>query len=416
MALLPFNPSSLLRTPSFLEDDDEERFNRARPVGPPLRGPATLPIPGSTTPKLTAPPMLPPPQPIKPMESTGDRSQVPIPSLSGRGAPTPYSPVAAAKYDYVTEGRGEDGSYKRGFGDIAKSALAGLGQGFATGGGLGAGLGGALAGGVGSAINPRMGREFVFDSIMAPRMEADLARQQQQQAAQQAQAKAARDAEFQDAQRRKIEAETDKLRLPPPAPTPRAPVRSDRGLLDLETRQIIPGTEPLPPAPKEPTAVWRQDARGNWVNLNDPANKGKTIQGPRVRGMGGSGSGKQDAATTYQNLQRALQDAQDAGDADLEYAIEDQMRRLAVGLAGKGRQLPAPALPAPSGTPAPAGTPAPLTEQQRIDRAAQANPKQKTAYDAPVGPMLGASPDRIRAYAQRFGISEEQARRELSGR
>jgi hypothetical protein len=88
-------------------------------------------------------------------------------------------PIRQAESDYVDTGRG------RSFGDILRSALTGLSQGYEAGGGqsLGATLAGGLAGGVGAAASPTKGREFVFENTIQPRLE----REQQRKAAQAAQ-------------------------------------------------------------------------------------------------------------------------------------------------------------------------------------------------------------------------------------
>jgi hypothetical protein len=95
--------------------------------------------------------------------------------------------MARDRYSYVTAGARDaegnyTGKYRRSKGDIARGALVGFLQGLGGGGGLGAGLGGALAGGAVPLVNPKAGREMLFDTTVAPRLMRDQAEAQRQQA------------------------------------------------------------------------------------------------------------------------------------------------------------------------------------------------------------------------------------------
>lgn len=113
---------------------------------------------------------------------------VPIPRLPGRpGGPMPFDPVEKARYDYVMDGADwNEGQpkFKRSWKDSLINAGLGAAQQYAQTGELGSALGGALAGGVGTAINPMAGREFRFDTLELPRMEAQREGQMERDALQ----------------------------------------------------------------------------------------------------------------------------------------------------------------------------------------------------------------------------------------
>jgi hypothetical protein len=129
------------------------------------------------------------------IERDSDRRNLPIPQLPGRsGEPTPYSPAAAAKYDYVmknarrdAEGNlipmSEGGGFDRNWGQVLKNALLGASRGIGTTGDLGGAIGGALAAGAGTAIDPMKGYEFAFDVGERPKLEADMAKSRAERAA-----------------------------------------------------------------------------------------------------------------------------------------------------------------------------------------------------------------------------------------
>lgn len=108
------------------------------------------------------------------------REDVGIPQLPGReGPPRPYDPITAAKYDYVMaspKAEGASGRLKSGL----KPAVLGFLQAAAQNkeNPLAAGLGGAAAGLAGGAIDPTAGREFEFDVLRKPELEAQMKRQQ----------------------------------------------------------------------------------------------------------------------------------------------------------------------------------------------------------------------------------------------
>jgi len=181
-----------------------------------------------------------------------DRSQVPLPPLPGRRDSTPYSPMNAARYDYVMQGAKRDpegnlaegGKIGRSWKDILGGAGIGFLRGLGSGGGLAAGLGGAVGGAAIPAINPTLGREAMFNAVQAPRMQADL--QQQQQTAE-----AERQAQLQNAQLRNINSQIedrdldrdlkrDALKLkPPPAPPRPVSVAPGATLVNPQTGQAI---------------------------------------------------------------------------------------------------------------------------------------------------------------------------------
>lgn len=258
MPRLPFDISRLLRTPTFVEDSDPRLSIRGMGLPPP----ESITLPGGNTPMMGP----------RPEAADYSGTGVPVPSLDG-GSPTPYSPMAKARYDYVTEGRGDDGKYHRSAGDIAKSALAGLGMGLASGQGLGGAIGGAIGGGVGAAINPRGARENLFDQTVAPRLMRDQAAAQQYQAQQHQQQEDLLNDQYRQAQTGAL----NRSNLPAP---PRPPSYSSYpgGIFNTQTGEVVPGSAP-PHEVKGPAPHWERDERGRFINLNAAENQGKVIRG-----------------------------------------------------------------------------------------------------------------------------------------
>lgn len=96
--------------------------------------------------------------------------------------------VDFARDQYVREGQGEGGKYKRNWKNILLNSLIGAGMGAAGGGGLGGALGGAAAAGLGSTFNPMAGREFTFNRVQAPGMYQAQERERENRQADQAEA------------------------------------------------------------------------------------------------------------------------------------------------------------------------------------------------------------------------------------
>ena len=94
--------------------------------------------------------------------------------------------VDFARDQYVREGQGEGGKYKRNWKNILLNSLIGAGMGAAGGGGLGGALGGAAAAGLGSTFNPMAGREFTFNRVQAPGMYQAQERERENRQADQA--------------------------------------------------------------------------------------------------------------------------------------------------------------------------------------------------------------------------------------
>lgn len=138
-------------------------------------------------------PMLPAPDAMgeNPNPPNTSRVGVPIPQLPGRtGEPQSYSPIGAARHDYVMQGakrdesgrllnKDEGGGIKRSWKDIGRNALVGALQGMGNGNGLGGAIGGAAVGGLGTAIDPTRGREYSFNQLQAPALMRQQAEAQQ---------------------------------------------------------------------------------------------------------------------------------------------------------------------------------------------------------------------------------------------
>lgn len=108
-----------------------------------------------------------------------------VPRLPGEQRPDidpRDNPLLASRYDYVSEGMDDKGHYGRNWKDILKAGLLGADQGIQRAGGNPWGaLGGFGAGAAGAAISPQKGREYIFNTAIAPGLEADLKRTQQEQ-------------------------------------------------------------------------------------------------------------------------------------------------------------------------------------------------------------------------------------------
>ena len=125
------------------------------------------------------------PEAISPVEF--ERAQVPIPALPGRSSgPRPFDPIRAAEYDYVRARPNSD--TVQGIGGRLKSGLKPALLGFLQAAArdrenpLAAGAGGAIAGFGLGAIDPTMGREYEFDVMERPAMEAAAAQERAQRA------------------------------------------------------------------------------------------------------------------------------------------------------------------------------------------------------------------------------------------
>jgi hypothetical protein len=100
--------------------------------------------------------------------------QVRPPDLLGRRGDTlDDTPMGHARYGYQSEYMDDKGHIPRRWQDIAANSLHGAAMGFQNGGGWQGALGGAAAGGVGSAVDPTRARDFRFNQEQVPRMESN---------------------------------------------------------------------------------------------------------------------------------------------------------------------------------------------------------------------------------------------------
>jgi len=184
-------------------------------------------------PSRPSPPLITPAAPSAPVpdlipDMDLDRRNVPIPRLPGqKGAPTPYNPIDAAKYESVMShakrdaegnplGKAEGGGFERDWKTIVRNALLG-GSAAASSARpgedpLGRAIGGAFTAGAGSAINPQAGYEFAFDVGERPKLEAEQARGRAEQDRQRIERAAAMDEAIKQAQVNRIPLETEKER------------------------------------------------------------------------------------------------------------------------------------------------------------------------------------------------------------
>lgn len=235
------------------DDEEEERKRRmlTPPINPnepapnipmPTRRPA-LPMAG---PEITARAprgaMLPPP-------ATG------IPGGERTGMLGPVGPRPLTRPEQLEE---ERHVYQAGTPTRGRSALRGAFEGLASGG-----LGGAITGAIYGAADPAGLRRRRFEREEKPRLfeqfameDAEAERQRRQQAG---------DVDL-DYKRAQIGA-LNRSNLPRPLPLPR-PFKTDRGTLGPDGK-IIPGTEPLPPQPRQSTPHYVFDTDGKPYDLDN---------------------------------------------------------------------------------------------------------------------------------------------------
>lgn len=163
---------------------------------------------------------------------------------------------------------------------------------------LGEAFGQGIGGLIGGLINPRGVRETQFNQRVRPQiMDRFAAEDAERAAARQAE----QDALGVELKRAQIGA-TNRQNLPAP-PRPLAPIRSDRGLYDPQGGRIIPGTEPLPAAPKPPAPRYVVNERGEYVDVAGEAAAGrkvKAFQKPKASGGGGKAKKEQKVVSRSQ--------------------------------------------------------------------------------------------------------------------
>jgi hypothetical protein len=238
-APLPIGGGSLPTQLSSMPDPANQIYSRAPRLPRPSMGPLPTSDAQPST-ALTRPTMQPMPD---------------IPQLPNRQGPAvPDNPIDRARYDYVMRGAkrtpeggfaGDKIQFKRSGKDIGLAALTGLQQG---------GLLGAITGALGGVIDPMGQRERNFDALQLPRLEAQRARQLQEedrlrlQATQElAMRRGQLGLEQEQAQTDLYKAQAQRALNPAISrEDPRRGVfNTPRGTLDLGTGRIIEGTEPL---------------------------------------------------------------------------------------------------------------------------------------------------------------------------
>lgn len=172
------------------------------PAAPPLRAPSGAATSGAFTPALPdasgisavrpQPASMPDPSSLEMSAPTiAPVRPSTIPAIAGRTGDMANTPVNQAFFDYMRKGEKVDdegnptGEYGRSWKSVLGNALLGFSQGAARDprNPLAAGLGGAATAGALSAINPRMGRELGFEMAVRPGIEAEQARQMEQEKA-----------------------------------------------------------------------------------------------------------------------------------------------------------------------------------------------------------------------------------------
>lgn len=215
--------------------------------------------------KLRPRPSLPPELP-----DIEDPEPMPMTAPGGFfGRPTPYRQPSRA--EEMSEARNVYNQKQPG---RLKAGLLGALQTVGAGGAqdLGQAFGQGIGGFVGGLINPRGVRNRQFEQQIRPQIEERFQLEDRERALRASEAKDQQDAEFQQARIADINSQIRTREAPKPIPR-RQPIRSDRGLYDPDAGAIIPGTEPLPAAPKVPAPQLKfgRDKRGRftWYNAAD---------------------------------------------------------------------------------------------------------------------------------------------------
>ena len=219
--------------------------------------------------------------------------------MSGE-VPLDRTGMNVAREQYVSERGG-----KHTFGGILGNAALGFLQSAAQNpdNPLAAGLGGAAVGGIGSAISPRMGAEYRFGALEAPRLEQAYGEQQQEQQHRLRQALDMARIGQEQAQRQKYEAEAERAGRPV---LHNAAMDQDVFGTDNagRTRLIRPGRA-KPAAPPRPIFRMSVDAQGKpvWTDVSQQPNAPAYVRPQAERGEG---------VTPYQREQLNRQSEKDS--------------------------------------------------------------------------------------------------------
>ena len=253
--------------PIFPYENEEERKRRR------LNLPTEEGYPGPTPPAL---PEISTPR--QPMMGAGNPGSITPPTFPNR-RPSRFEEMNEAKDVYMQKRPSRLGG----------AVLGGL---QAIGGGGSQDLGGAVGQGIGGLIggliNPKAVRERQFNQRVRPQIEDRFRAEDAERAATR---QAEQDALGVELERAKIGA-TNRQNIPAP-PRPQAPIRSDRGLYDPAAGGIIPGTEPLPPAPRELSPRPVLNERGEYVDFNAETKAGRKVKAFQKPKAVGSGKAKQ---------------------------------------------------------------------------------------------------------------------------
>ncbi len=163
---------------------------------------------------------------------------------------------------------------------------------------FGSAVGQGIGGLIGGLINPRGVREQQFNQRVRPQIMERFGAEDAERAATR---QAEQDALNTDLKRAQIGA-TNRQNMPA-QPRPPAPIRSDRGLYDPQAGRIIPGTEPLPAAPRELAPRPVLNERGEYVDFNAETKAGrkvKAFQKPKASGGGGKAKKEQKVVSRTQ--------------------------------------------------------------------------------------------------------------------
>lgn len=249
-----------------------------------------------------------PPPPALP-EISGRR-----PSLSAAGSPESVTPptLPSRRPSRLEEMNEAKDVYMRKTPGRARAGLLGGLQALGQGGSqdLGQTVGQGLGGLIGGLIDPKGVREAQFNQRVRPQIMDRFAAEDQERAGLR---QAEQDALGVELKRAQI-GQMNRANMPEP---PKRPSLMDipRGVFDPETRMIIPGTEPLPAAPKPPAPRYVVNERGEYVDVAGEAAAGRKVKAfQKPKATGGGGKAKKESKVVSRSQVEKAADEHFGGD------------------------------------------------------------------------------------------------------
>lgn len=272
------------------------------------------------------------PQTMTPRIATPPTMPEAAPGVPGGVVPTPREPSRQEQLDEAQSVYGQGYKKPQGFGQrLGRAiipALKGAAEGYARTGNLAGAAGGAAVGAGAGILAPRQVYNQEFDERIKPQIlerqereaKESIFAEQRRKAEQEGRYKEAQIGGFDsEAQRRKDQSQLERDKFDFERGKP-AFVSPGQGIL-REGEQTPGYTQPF--APKAPAPAWRQDASGNWIDLNATENQGQApIRGMVSKGRSGGGgrgsSGGGQSGSSRSTTAGMKQPAVNAMRADLE--------------------------------------------------------------------------------------------------